>query len=68
MSFEDDYKRLAEIVAILEAGEKGLDESIKLFEEASQCRKRLLEELSNQKGKLMQIKQEADVYVEEEMK
>ena len=68
MSFEDDYKRLAEIVTILEAGEKGLDESIKLFEEASQCRKRLLEELSKKKGKLMQIKQEADVYVEEEMK
>ena len=68
MSFEEDYKRLAEIVNILEAGDKSLDESVKLFEEATECRRRLLDSLSEQKGKLMQIKQQADSYSEEEMK
>ena len=65
MDFEKNYKRLAEIVNILESGEKGLDDSVKLFEEACECRKLLLEELTRQKGRLSQIKQDADAYVEE---
>lgn len=68
MNFEEDYKRLNEIVGLLESGDKGLDESVKLFEEACDCRKRLLDELNAQKGKLLQIKQESDKYIEEEMK
>lgn len=35
MSFEDAMKRLQEIVQMLEDGETGLDESIKLFEEGA---------------------------------
>ena len=35
-SFEESMKRLEEIVAQLERGEAGLDQSLKLFEEGTQ--------------------------------
>lgn len=44
-SFEEDLKRLEEIVTLLENGESALDESLDLFEEGQKllnnCRKRL---------------------------
>lgn len=35
ISFEDALKRIEEIVAVLEKGECSLDDSLKLFEEAT---------------------------------
>ena len=68
MSFEEQNNRLAEIVDILEKGEVDLDQSTKLFEEAIKIAKELNASLKLQKGKITELKQVVDKFVEEEMK
>ncbi len=68
MSFEEQNNRLAEIVDILEKGEVDLDQSTKLFEEAIKIAKELNDSLKLQKGKITELKQVVDKFVEEEMK
>ena len=45
MSFETDLKRLEEITGLLKADETGLEESLKLYEEASALNKKLTKTL-----------------------
>ncbi len=45
MSFETDLKRLEEITELLKADETGLEESLKLYEEASALNKKLTKTL-----------------------
>lgn len=45
MSFETDLKRLEEITELLRADETGLEESLKLYEEASALNKKLTKTL-----------------------
>ena len=68
MSFEEQNNRLAEIVDILEKGEVDLDQSTKLFEEAIKIAKELNDSLKLQKGKITELKQVVDKFIEEEMK
>ena len=68
MSFEEQNNRLAEIVDILEKGEVDLNQSTKLFEEAIKIAKELNDSLKLQKGKITELKQVVDKFVEEEMK
>lgn len=68
MNFEEKNKRLTEIVEILEKGEVDLDQSTKLFEEAIKIAKELNDALKLQKGKITELKQVVDKFIEEEMK
>lgn len=45
MSFETDLKRLEEVTELLKADETGLEESLKLYEEASALNKKLTKTL-----------------------
>ena len=51
-SFEDNMKKLEEIVAKLESGDVKLDESIKLFEEGIKLTKVLQKTLDDAEGKI----------------
>ena len=51
MSYSESMKRLEEIVAALEAGGTGLDETQKLFEEGSKLLKSCQAELAEAEGK-----------------
>ena len=68
MTFEEKNNRLTEIVEILEKGEVDLDQSTKLFEEAIKIAKELNQSLKEQKGKITELKQVVDKFVEEEIK
>lgn len=60
MSFEKDLKRLEEITNKLKAEDTGLEESITLFEEASDLSKKLNDTLSQIKRKVEVVSTKAD--------
>lgn len=65
-SYEEKNERLNEIVKLLENGEMSLDESTKLFEEASELVKNMKDMLKTEKGKITQIKEAVQGYLEED--
>jgi exodeoxyribonuclease VII small subunit len=68
MSFEDMIKRLEEITQKLESGECGLDDASLLFDEAKELSKKCYEKLDINKGKITEIVNELDGYVEKLVK
>ena len=66
MSFEEKKKELEQILNKLEKEEISLDESIKLFDKASKLAKECSEALSNNEGKVTEIKREMDSLVEKD--
>lgn len=67
MDYEKKLKRLEEIVTKLEDGKVGLQESTELFEEGVKLSKELKEMLIEYKGKITQIKEDANAFIEEDM-
>jgi len=67
MDYENKLKRLEEIVQKLENGKIGLQESTELFEEGVKLSKELKEILVQYKGKITQIKEDLNSYIEENM-
>lgn len=55
MTYENAVKRLEEIVNLLEKNEVSLDESMKLFEEATKLSSFCNEKLTNAKQKITEI-------------
>ncbi|MBQ1478208.1 MAG: exodeoxyribonuclease VII small subunit [Erysipelotrichaceae bacterium] len=53
--FEDQMKRLEEIVEKLEAGETDMDESISLYEEGLELSRKLKKQLQNFEKKIEEI-------------
>ncbi len=68
MNFEEMMKRLEEITQKLESGECGLDEASLLFSEAKELSKKCYEKLNSNKGKITEIVNELDGYVEKLVK
>ena len=67
MNFEENYKRVEQIATILEKENISLEESSKLFEESIILVQKLQEELQCQKGKILQLKIQAEKLTEEDM-
>lgn len=61
MSFETDLKRLEEITAKLRSDETGLEESLKLYEEAAQLNKKLTKTLEEVKRKIEMVSADGSV-------
>lgn len=61
MSFETDLKRLEEITAKLRSDETGLEESLKLYEEAAQLNKKLTRTLEDVKRKIEMVSADGSV-------
>ena len=61
MSFETDLKRLGEITAKLRSDETGLEESLKLYEEAAQLNKKLTRTLEDVKRKIEMVSADGSV-------
>ena len=55
MSFESDLKRMEEIIELLKKEETGLEESIKLYEEANALGKKLTKTLSEIQRKVEKV-------------
>lgn len=68
MSYEENAKKLEQIIAKLESGEVSLQESSSLFEEGMKLAKECYSLLQEQKGKITKIKQDNTSFFEEEMK
>ena len=68
MSYEENAKKLEQIIAKLESGEVSLQESSSLFEEGMKLAKECYALLQEQKGKITKIKQDNTSFFEEEMK
>lgn len=68
MKFEDAIKELEEVVSSLESGEKGLDESIALFEKgiklSKQCQKML--DTAEKKVRILMADGSTQDFLEEE--
>jgi len=58
LTYEAAMARLSEIVKSLENGGKGLDESVKLFEEGARLSKFCSEKLNNAEQKIISIDEE----------
>lgn len=58
MKYEDALKRLEEIVKILDAGGKSLDESVKLFEEGAHLAAFCNEQLKNAELKITNLSED----------
>lgn len=54
-SFEDDLERLEALVAKLERGELGLEESLKAFEEGTRLAESLSKRLDEAQGRIMKL-------------
>lgn len=68
MSFESDLKRMEEITELLKNDETGLEESIKLYEEASALGKKLSKTLSEIERKVERVTStDEDILETEEM-
>lgn len=63
MSFESDLKRLEDITAKLKSEETGLEESLKLYEEANALSKKLTKTLEDVRRRIEMVS--ADGSVEE---
>lgn len=61
MSFESELKRLEEITLKLKSEETGLEESLKLYEEASALVKKLNATLEDVKRRVEIVSQDGDV-------
>ncbi|HEC32093.1 exodeoxyribonuclease VII small subunit [candidate division KSB1 bacterium] len=59
-SFEAAIKRLEEIVSALEAGDKSLEDSLKMFEEGMALAKFCTEKLNQAEKKLMKLVKKED--------
>lgn len=59
VSFEENMKKLEEIVEKLESGDVKLDDSIKLFEEGINLTKLLQKTLDDAEGKIKVVAEEA---------
>lgn len=68
MSYEENAKKLEQIIAKLESGEVSLQESSSLFEEGMRLAKECYTLLQEQKGKITKIKQDNTSFFEEDMK
>ena len=66
INFEKSLKRLEEIVKLVENGSISLDENLKLYEEGVLLAKNCLDTLETAKGKITQIKINADGSSEED--
>jgi len=64
MTFEQNVKRLEEILEALESGKISLDEANKLFQEAISLSKKSYEMLNESKGKITVLKKEIESFVE----
>ena len=64
MTFEQNVKRLEEILEALESGKITLEESNKLFQEAVDLSKKSYEMLNESKGKITILKAELEKFVE----
>ena len=64
MTFEQNVKRLEEILEALESGKITLEESNKLFQEAVDLSKKSYEMLNESKGKITVLKAELEKFVE----
>ena len=68
MSFESDLKRMEEITDLLEKDDTGLEDAIKLYEEATELGKKLNKTLSEIQRKIELVTSEdEDVLTTEEM-
>jgi exodeoxyribonuclease VII small subunit len=65
MNFEDANKRLQEIIVKLEEGSLSLDEATKLYEEGVKLSKECYKQLDSAKGKIVNLKEELNKYIEE---
>lgn len=61
MSFETDLRRLEEITAKLRSDETGLEESLKLYEEAGALNRKLTRTLEDVKRRIEQVNADGDV-------
>ncbi len=68
MTFEEQLKRLEEIVAKLESGECAFSQAIALFDEGKEIAKSCSETLDQSKGKITELISELDTMIEREMK
>lgn len=66
MSFETDLKRLEEITGKLKSDETGLEESLKLYEEASALSKKLTKTLEDVRRRIETVSQDGTVETVEE--
>jgi exodeoxyribonuclease VII small subunit len=57
-TYSEAMQRLEEIVASLERGGKGLDETLQLYEEGAKLLKQCQEELKSAEGKLNELRLE----------
>lgn len=64
MNFEENIKRLEEIVALLEKGETPLEESMALFEEGVNLTNQCLKMLDSAEQKIKKLTQNNDEIVE----
>ncbi len=64
MSFEENVKRLQEIVEKLESGETKLDEVNTLFAEGADLTKKCYELLNESKGKVTVLREELNKLIE----
>lgn len=55
MSFEEDLKRLEEITAKLKSDDTGIEESLKLYEEASALNKKLTRTLEDVRRRIEMV-------------
>lgn len=67
MSYEENAKKLEEIITKLETGNISLKESSDLFDEGVKLAKKCYSQLQEQKGKITKIKQNQESFFEEEM-
>ena len=68
MSFESDLKRMEEITDLLKKDDTGLEEAIKLYEEATELGKKLNRTLSEIERKIEKVtSDEEDVLTTEEI-
>ena len=60
MNFEQNFKKIQDILSKLESGQASLDESMALFEEGIVLAKQCQDYLDNYKGKFEVIKEELE--------
>lgn len=60
MNYEENIKKLEEIIFKLENDDEGLDNSLKLYEEATNIIKNSYERLKEGKGKIVEINEKLE--------
>ena len=66
MDINQIIEELEKIIARLESGECGLEESAKLYEKGTELSKLLSKQIDETKGKITIIKQQLDKIIEED--